>query len=499
MDTSFLDEQMRLDAEQLATFGYRQELRRTLSALSNFAVAFSYLSVSTGIFALFGLGLAFGGPAFIWSWPLVMLGQLFVALDFAELSSHFPIAGSIYQWTRQLSGHGYAWFTGWVYLCASLLTVTSVAFTVSAPLIGLFGWQTTTGLQVGITIGVLILTTIINVAGVRLLSLINNIGVAAEILGMALFAVVLLLVAHHQSIHVFTDTAGTDKSPGGYAGAFATAMFMSLFVVYGFDTAGTLAEETRDPTRQVPKAILGALGVSFVIGAIFLCSTIIAIPNIGKIMASATPLVDIINAGLPDWAAKLYLLVVTSAVFVCALSIHAATIRLTFGMARDRQLPWSDWLSKVNPGLGTPVITGIVVGILAAVPLFISQQLPAIVTGATGLIYLAYLMCNLALFRARLGGWPERKAPFSLGRFGMIVNILAIVWGGAMLINFSWIRNASMGTNPPIGLGPGWLSDKPIFETLIAAIFIVGAAYYVAVVRQRETSAVQGAQIAPAR
>src|SRR5215472_5214771 len=107
MDSSFHDEQIRLDAEHLATFGYKQELRRTLSIISNFAVAFSYISVSTGIFALFYLGLGYGGPAFIWSWPLVIFGQLLVALGFAELSSHFPIAGSIYQWTRQLSERGY--------------------------------------------------------------------------------------------------------------------------------------------------------------------------------------------------------------------------------------------------------------------------------------------------------------------------------------------------------------------------------------------------------
>ncbi len=112
MDSRFLDEQIQRDAEHLATFGYRQELRRTLSFLSNFAVAFSYISVSTGIFALFALGLSSGGPAFFWSWPLVIVGQLFVALCFSELASHYPIAGSVYQWTRRLTNHGYSWLTG---------------------------------------------------------------------------------------------------------------------------------------------------------------------------------------------------------------------------------------------------------------------------------------------------------------------------------------------------------------------------------------------------
>src|SRR6266699_3754507 len=79
------------DEALLQKFGYRQELRRTLGFLSNFAVAFSYISVSTGTFALFFLGLAAGGPAFFWTWPIVATGQFIVALNFAELASHFQL------------------------------------------------------------------------------------------------------------------------------------------------------------------------------------------------------------------------------------------------------------------------------------------------------------------------------------------------------------------------------------------------------------------------
>jgi amino acid transporter len=103
------------DTADLAKFGYKQELKRALGTFSSFAVAFSYISPSTGIFTLFGLGLSFVGPFFFWSWPIVFLGQLFIALNFAELSSHFPVAGSVYQWTKYLSGRQYAWLSGWIY------------------------------------------------------------------------------------------------------------------------------------------------------------------------------------------------------------------------------------------------------------------------------------------------------------------------------------------------------------------------------------------------
>src|SRR5690348_3587438 len=106
--------QLDRDAQHLASLGYRQELQRTLGVFSNFAVAFSYISVTTGIFTLYALGIGTGGPAFIWSWPIVALGQFMVALGFAELSSHFPVAGSIYQWSKRLASPAAGWFIGWL-------------------------------------------------------------------------------------------------------------------------------------------------------------------------------------------------------------------------------------------------------------------------------------------------------------------------------------------------------------------------------------------------
>src|SRR5437868_15057715 len=126
------------DSALLQKFGYRQELHRTLGFLSNFAVAFSYISVSTGTFSLFYVDLASGGPAFFWTWPIVTIGQFLVALNFAELASHFPIAGSIYQWSKRLSGYTLGWFTGWIYFFAGVLTVTAVSFTIPIPLLAIF-------------------------------------------------------------------------------------------------------------------------------------------------------------------------------------------------------------------------------------------------------------------------------------------------------------------------------------------------------------------------
>src|SRR5690242_18925610 len=205
--------QQEKDSALLQKLGYQQELQRTLGFLSNFAVAFSYISVSTGTFSLFYLGLAAAGPAFFWTWPIVALGQFLVALNFAELSSHFPIAGSIYQWSKRLSGHSLGWFTGWIYVFAGVLTVTAVAFTIPVPLLAIFPGipATILGLPNAVFIALvsIIISTTINVAGVRLVSIINNIGVAAEIIGMFGFALVLLIFHNHQPASFLFDSAHT--------------------------------------------------------------------------------------------------------------------------------------------------------------------------------------------------------------------------------------------------------------------------------------------------
>src|SRR2546421_9309871 len=178
------------DEALLQKFGYRQELRRTLGFLSNFAVAFSYISVSTGTFTNQAVAFGVGGPAIFWAWPLVILGQTFVALNFAELSSHFPVAGSIYQWSKRLSNRTLGWFTGWIYFWAGVVTVTAVAATVPLVLSTITGFDLASpspvaALDMWQFVGLLTLvtTTLINSIGVRLLATINNIGVGAEIIG----------------------------------------------------------------------------------------------------------------------------------------------------------------------------------------------------------------------------------------------------------------------------------------------------------------------------
>ena len=489
------------DSADLAQFGYKQELKRSLGLGSSFAVAFSYISPSTGIFTLFALGLTTIGGVFIWTWPVVAAGQFLVALNFAEVSSHYPVAGSVFQWTKYLASRTYSWFTGWIYLFAGILTVTAVVATIPIALIpalnGL-GWHSLNAAslhtQLVVALIILVIITVLNIYGVRLVALINNTGVIFEILGMFVFAIVLLIFHNHQGFKVVTNSAGLHVGPS----SFLAAMFMSLFVIYGFDTASTLAEETRDPRRAAPKAVLYSVIGAFIIGGVFLLGTLMAIPNLHTAVSNAWNPANVIEANFPSGLATTYLLVVSAAIFVCCLSILAATIRLCFGMSRDNQLPFSGLWSRVSPTLHTPVWACIVVAVLAAVPFLKYSGAGIIAIAATGMIYLSYFLGNLVIMRARLRGWPKISAPFSLHRWGPLVNILALLYGGAMLVNFAWPRVAS---NPEprqtaglLSFGIGFVDRIPILWTVVIVITLIGVIYYLAVGRRKRFAPV----IAPA-
>jgi urea carboxylase system permease len=515
-------EQTAKDDAHLRSLGIKPELRRTLGFLSNFAIAFSFISVSTGSFGNFGIGIGLGGPAFFWAWPIVILGQTLVALVFAELASHFPVAGSIYQWSKRLSNRTLGWFTGWFYFWAQVVTVTAVAVIVAFVVDGIVQQEgfldspDPTGLTTMFTfvaLVTLVLTTFINAFGVRLLSILNNIGVATEILGMVVFAVILLFLANNQPLSVITSTAGVEAATGGdYLPAFALGMFMALFVVYGFDTAGTFGEETVDASRHAPRGVLASIWISGLVGIVFLLAVILSIKSIpdaiAEGLAGGFPIATTITSNLNGelfggiTLGEVYVFVILVSVFVCTLAIQGAATRMMFSMGRDGHLPLGKVWGHVSPTFRTPANAAVAVGILAAVPILVTGPFGGFVLAiaATGLIYLSYFLCNVGVLLARTKGWPHTRAWFSLGRWGMLVNVLALIYGGLMIVNIGlWADGSLFGnfggdgrlyTNPFInsflqfnGQVLETLPQWPVFETLVGVILVFGAVYYAIAVR----------------
>jgi amino acid transporter len=514
VDQTHADQVARDDAH-LESLGIKPQLNRTLGLFSSFAIAFSYISVATGSFTQQAVAIGVGGPPFIWAWFIIIIGQTFVALNFAELSSHFPVAGSIYQWSKRLSNKTLGWFTGWFYFWAGVLTVTAVAATVALVMSPLFGIDLAAPSPVPflntwsfLSVMAMLVSTIINAFGVRLLALLNNLGVAAEILGMIVLALVLLIFANNQPISVIFDTSYTaDLANGNYFAVFLVGMFLALFVVYGFDTAGTFGEETVDAGRHAPRGILAAIWLSGIAGFIFLLSIILSFKDIEAAVAEgqafgfpfATTIQENLNQVLFGDATlgDLYLVVILIAVSVCTLAIHGATTRLMFSMGRDGRIPLGGTWGHVNHTFKTPSNAAIGVGFLATLPLLVTGAAASfyLAIAATGTIYIAYLLCNWGVLRARRRGWPHQGAWFKLGSWGTVINVLALIYGTLMVINIAlweWEGFGDFGnelrsiwSNPPINTFLQWngevLSDLPaipVFEFFVGAVVLFGVLYY---------------------
>jgi urea carboxylase system permease len=459
------------DINDLARFGYRQELDRSLGSFSSFAAGFSYISILTGVFQMFYLGYAAGGPAFFWTWPMVFLGQFAVALGFAELAAHYPLSGGVYQWSKRIGTPALGWLTGWVYLACSVISLAAVALALQAtlpqiaPIFQIIGDgsdqadRARNAVLLGCTL--IALTTAINAVGVRLMARINNVGVFAELVGVILLIVLLLLRAR-RGPEILFQTAGKGAGPaGGYLGAFLAAAVMPSYVMYGFDTAGTLAEETDNPRRRAPRAIVQALLAAGISGGLLIVAGLLAMsdPADAQLGLVSGGLPGIVKGVLGPGLGSAFLCAVVFAVTVCALSVHAGTVRLIFAMARDNNLPMARPLSMVPRGTQTPVLPAILTGLLAAAVLLINVNLPQIIETlcSVAIIWanLAYLMVTLPLLYRRVRGWPhgdaQGKDPLATGAgpsapsfhgspWRLAVNVIAVLWGAFMIVNMSWPR-----------------------------------------------------------
>ncbi|WP_328614906.1 amino acid permease [Amycolatopsis sp. NBC_00355] len=469
--------------DDLAGFGYRQELRRSLGGFSAFAAGFSFVSILTTVFQLFGFGFTFGGPRFFWTWPVVLAGQLLVALVFAELAARFPLAGSVYQWAKQLTRGFLGWLAGWMMLlgCVVALAAAAIALQVVLPSVW-DGFQVVggdpavtspTGAANAVLLGTLLLlfTTAVNVGGVRLMARINDVGVAAELLGVVVLVTGLGLFAVRGPQVVLHDAAG---SAPGISGVLASAL-MAAYVLYGFDTAASVAEETKDARRAAPRAVLRAVLVSGVGGLAVVLTALMAAPSLTDGQLAGHGLPYVITAVFGDTLGRIFLADVAIAVVVCTLTIQTGTVRLIYAMARDGALPGSARLAGVSARTGAPVAPALLSGALAIGLLLLNVGNPALFSTITGtsvvVVYLAYLLVTGPLLVHRLRGrFPAEPGRFSLGRWGVLVNGAAVAYGTTMVVNIAWPRAEIYDV---AGSGASWMLLFPL--EFVGGALVIGA------------------------
>ncbi len=421
------------DKEHLGVLGYDDSFNRSMSLWSNFALGFTYLSPLVGVYSLFAFVLTIGGPPSIWWIIIVGAGQLLVAFVFGEVVSQYPIHGGIYPWTRRLWGRRYAWMAAWVYIWAMIVTITAVAEYGSGFAASLFGIEVNGTSTFLLTLGFLLVAFAINFSGTKSLARVARIGLASELVGVIGVGLYLLIFHRQQGFDVFFNSMGIEGS-GSYGPAFLGAALAGLFLFYGFEACGDVAEEVENPAKRIPLAMIMTILIGGVSALFAFGGYVLAAPNLADIVSGkdADPIPGILNATLGVVGGKIFLVVALTAFLSCVLSLQAAASRLLFSFARDGMLPGHRWLSKVSSTTKVPtnalIVACTVPAIIALIVYLNSNLLVPVTAFAIIGIYIAFQMVVLAALRQRIKGWRP-AGTFSLGTLGYVINVAALAWG----------------------------------------------------------------------
>jgi amino acid transporter len=414
--------------------GYEPELKRSLNGFQIFAIAFASMSVVMGIFATYDDMLRSSGPVGIWLFPVIGVGQLLVALVYAQFSARIPLSGGPYAWASRLASPKIGWAFGWLAVLNVTGPVTidnALATQCLMPLFDMVPNETTGRV---ITVVLVLTQAALAIAATRIVGWVNSLSVAVEIgilfvLGTA-FAVAVMMSGDGKVDNLFSrGIAEGDPKYFALGGGLMAATIMGLNTLVGFETASNMAEEAANATRNVPRAIIGSVLASTGLGFVFLIVLTIAVKDIPAASASESPVAEVMRQQFGPAMAKPFLAVIAVAFFGAALVSVASVSRYIFAMARDGRFPAHKLMQRVNPRTHTPipatllvVTTGIV--LMLALPGAALSQLIATST----LIGVGQYIMTVVLYLAVRRKFDRSGGGFDLGRFDRLVAVAALVW-----------------------------------------------------------------------
>jgi amino acid permease (GABA permease) len=449
------------DTERLHQMGYAQELNRSMSKFSNFAISFTIISILSGCLTLYGYGLQHGGPpTMLWGWLIVGVLVLFAGLSMAEICSAYPTAGGLYYWAAKLapgkSGPIWSWFTGWFNLLGQVAVTAGIsfgaAFSVSA-FLAIFtnqGYWLDRGYTIAILAVILAVQGLLNTFGIRLVALLNNISVWWHLLGVALIVVILFAAptSHsHQSLGFLFGSQGFDAFKGlsGFVAPFYVFLLGLLVAQYtftGYDASAHVTEETLQAAISGPKGIINSIWISLVAGFILLLGVSMAIPhafpvtiggqvfpNYASIATATVPWATIFEFSVGRVTAEVLILIVIGAQLFCGMSSVTANSRMLYAFSRDGAVPFSKFWHHVSKRSHVPVHSawfGAVGAFILSAPYLWSPVAYGAVTSIAVIgLYVAYL---IPVFLRRINGKAFTPGPWKLGKWGPVFGWIAIVW-----------------------------------------------------------------------
>lgn len=424
------------DERELGTFGYAQELFRTMGGFSNFAISFSIISILTGAVTLYDYGLEMGGPAeMAVGWPLVTVFTLMVALSMAELASALPTSGAMYHWSCKLGGKGWGWFTAWLNIAGQLAALAGIDYGCALFLTPLLGLEATTANVLAVYGAVLLSHALINHFGIRTVARLNDLSVTVHIIGVIAIVCALALFAPKQPIGFFFSRVTSNTQEWPYWWAFVLGLLQAQWTFTGYDASATVSEETVDPRRRVPWGMVMAVAVSGVVGYLLLIALTLAITDIRAVLDAkdagghdVPAVVAILSAALGDRVGSVFSSLAAMAMWFCGLSAVTWSSRVIYAFARDGGMPASWLWKRVSPRHQTPA-PAIWLCAGAAFLTAVYSGAYSVVTSISVIgLYLSYILPVWLAWRRRGTSAALTLGPWTLGRYGSAINLIAMAW-----------------------------------------------------------------------
>jgi amino acid transporter len=437
----------RAEDAQLIRLGYQPQFKRVLGLFADFSLGYSYMGPMVGVFGLFTVALTSAGPAFFWTMPVILLGQFLVCLVFAETSSSYPVAGGVYQWAKRVGGPRWGFLAAWIYTLGLVGSIAGTAASGGSFLASLLNIPATQDFSTWAGLGIAAVAIIMNISGTRVLAKATELGVWAGLFGLLLCGVYMLLFARVQPWSVLFQTFGTAKA--GFMAPALAASLIGVWIFYGFEACGDLAEEVEGASRVVPKAMILTVICGGVSALLITLGILMALPDManavnGKIADPVTPALVHSVGGLGSKLALVSLIIcITSG----TASILASTSRLMFALGRDKTIIASGFFSKMNhreQPMNSILSVSLVSLAIVSIGFLSANAVTDIISFATTGIYTAFQMVVLAALIAGFRGWLPTGS-FSLGKFGPVVRFFALVLGVSTIINLAWPRPSGAG------------------------------------------------------
>jgi len=449
------------DDKMLAKLGYSQELNRSWSGFSNFAISFSIISILAGCFTTFGQAWNNGGPVAIsWGWPVISLFILIIGFTMAELVSAYPTSGGIYWWASKLGGPAAGFFTGWLNLIGLLAVTASVAYG-CATFLDLTlntlspswadGYSLTRVFLIFLVI--LAVAALLNIFSGHLMAVLNNISVWWHVAGAATVILVLAIVPKtHQALSfVFGEQINNSGYDGGSVGSptywflvLPLGFLLTQYTITGFDASAHLSEETTAASEGAAKGIWRSIAYSALGGWVLLLAFLFAVQDPDAVTAGGGGVDLIFGQALPQGWHVLVLFISSAGQFFCTVACLTSASRMTFAFSRDRAIPGSSLLSKVS-GAKVPanaVIFVAVIGAIITMPSLIEVDIngapvPVAFYAVTSVAVIGlYLAFAIPIFLRWKIGDAFESGSWTLGKKYKWMNLVAVVEIGVISIYF---------------------------------------------------------------